>query len=155
MYDSTGKLPEFQHNLIRPKSALDALYVNGNFDKCLSVQSDREHIVGQYCTVFLNVEPVPDEFLINGTKLKEPRMSKVEVPKNLYESLPTKDAGIGFCLPSSCSASDLRSAVAQRVGRNMIEPGKSVVTIADENHCFTNEKIASHSALDLPSGVFL
>jgi hypothetical protein len=51
---------------------------------------------------------------------------------------------VGFCLPSTCSASDLRSAVSQRVGHRTIkERNFSIVAIANENYCYTQQKIDS------------
>lgn len=152
MHESSGKLPDGLYNAIRTHNG-NTRQEPGLFDQCLAVRAQQEvghHFSGQYCSVFLKVEPLdsgPQEFI-------EPRMRKPERPTNPIDMKAYHyDGMVGFCLPSSCSASDLQSAVAQRVGRNAIGPGRnlSVVTVAGEDYCFTEEKIKSQSALDFPA----
>lgn len=170
MYDSTGKLFDRDYSFSRVKDGYSTLYVNGAYDKCLSVSSER--FIGQYCSVFLHTEPTstfgstagPKEASVSvaGINTRDKRIvPKVEamlIPARNHLELPAmKDLVIGFCLPSTCSATDLQSAVAQKVGRATIEVPNSfsVATIADETYCFTREKVASESALDWPSTVYL
>ena len=49
---------------------------------------------------------------------------------------------VSFCIPSTCSASDLRSAVAQRVGYRVVNGiNHTIVTISSEEYCHTKLKI--------------
>ena len=162
MYESTGKLPGNPDSWIRPspRDGLWTLQLSGLYDQCLSIQSER--IAGQYCTVFLNLEPVPAELLLDGhnsssPELKNPVEKSLETPRHYYDFASLKDVVVSFCLPASCNVSDLRSAVAQRFGRYAVGPGRnlSVVTAADANFCSTRASVATDSALDGGAIAFL
>jgi hypothetical protein len=82
------------------------------------------------------------ELLYNGPRLKEPKVRNSDLnSKNLM--------ALDYCIPSSCSAQDFRSSVAQLVGSRVIGNTTydgnfyytSMVTINDENYCYTTEKI--------------
>jgi hypothetical protein len=166
VFESTGKLPEAWHGS-------GNLHGLGLFDECLSVGHWAEMpFHGQYCTVFFDSalvmpweleEPSPKkinsennemqrnnwvgilqglELLYNGPRLKEPKMRSSDPnSKNLM--------ALDYCIPSSCSAQDFRSSVAQLVGSRVIGNTTydgnfyytSMVTINDENYCYTTEKI--------------
>ena len=137
----------------------NARYEMGLFDQCLSIRAqtddDGHDFAGQFCTVFLNVEPLlPHELgsvvQHQGKKrLAQPRMRELHRLTNPVNKT-TKDAAIGFCLPSSCSHLDLRSAVAQRVGTTVFGPdgNMSIVTITADSYCYTREKLKEQSKLD-------
>ena len=112
---------------------------SGLFDECLSVESDRVPFQGQYCTVFFELKPVKEEET-NVNHLENISNTSTDEPvENLYTY---QKPSVGFCLPSTCSASDLRSAVAQHVGyRTIKETNFSIVTVANENYCYTQKKI--------------
>ena len=164
MFESTGKVPE-------AIAGSGNLHAYGLFEECLSVQADwtSTSFQGKYCTVFLGADLVsPDEvedtsipnqvdsktnwlgvmkaiaWLYNGPTLKEPRIRDTD--KN-SRYLPSVD----FCIPSSCSFEDFRSAVAQQVGSRAIGNTTvdgvfyytSIVTITDEKYCYTKESVAS------------
>jgi len=57
---------------------------------------------------------------------------------------------VGFCIPSSCNSSDLRSSVKQLVARQALTLNltSSIVVITDENYCYTQRKIDSVPQFD-------
>lgn len=167
VFESTGKLPEAWHGS-------GNLHGLGLFDECLSVGYWAEMpFHGQYCTAFFDsalvmpweswkrlVQPRKIqrimrcsetigwgfckawELLYNGPRLKEPKVRSSDLnSKNLM--------ALEYCIPSWCSAQDLRSSVAQLVGSRVIGNTTydgnfyytSMVTINDENYCYTTEKI--------------
>ncbi len=127
MYESSGKL---KREMIHTGSG-NIHHESGLFDECLSVQSS--DFQGQYCSVFFDLKPVlePENESISP-RVGEPYeyMSNFRMPS------------ASFCLPSTCSARDLRSSIAQLVGYRVID-GKnfSIVTLSNEDFCFTKEKI--------------
>ena len=88
-----------------------------------------------------------------GPKLKEPKVSDTNF---LAQFLP----GMDLCIPSSCSADDLRRAVAQFVGQEVIYTDidiennqtryYSIVTYADEGWCHTRESVDAPPNFDGP-----
>ena len=139
---------------------------NGLFDQCLDVSldsfpSDHQNnkttgtFRSQFCTIFFRLESVgPDDKLLDDQDTQSMRYRVLEWPKSRAElDLSYSRHQAGFCLPSSCSAEDLRSAVAQLVGHKVVEslhPGKnlsvvqSVFTLSNENYCYTRDKILSY-----------
>ena len=166
VFESTGKLPEALHGN-------DNLHGLGLFDECLTVGSGSEMpFEGKYCTVFFDSALVMPweleetktiknnldgnemqrnnwvgilqglELLYNGPRLKEPKVRDSDPnSKNLI--------ALDYCIPSTCTAEDFRSSVAQLVGSRVIGNTTyddnfyytSMVTINDENYCYTTEKI--------------
>jgi len=60
---------------------------------------------------------------------------------------------VGFCIPSSCSSSDFRSSVSQMIDRKSLavsNVNSSIVTINDENYCYTRNKIEQAAQFDGP-----
>ena len=162
MQESSGKLPE-EIQLLTSTQSGNNRFEYGLFDQCISAQSDTGRFTGQYCTVLLELEEV------GGVELGEPKSKEVEIPKSIFNHLSTKEGVVGLCLPSSCSALDVRKAVAQRVGQfkfplsgnglsvlpsSLIKNQKSgdvivsVTAISDESYCYTQEKVESQSKLD-------
>ncbi len=141
MYESSGRLFE---DLIHIEGSDSVHHEPGLFDECLLVQSDRVPFQGQYCTVFFELKPVKEEETnvnhlenISNTSTDE-QLNDEPVENNYNYQKPS----VGFCLPSTCSAGDLRSAVAQHVGyRTIKETNFSIVTVANENYCHTQKKI--------------
>ena len=129
MYESSGRILE---DLIHIEGSDHVHHESGLFDECLSVLSDWE-IQGQYCTVFFGLKSMEEE-------------ETNEHEENLYNF---QKPSVGFCLPSTCSAIDLKSAVAQHVGHRTInEKNFSVVAIANENYCYTQQKIDASRTFD-------
>ena len=122
MYESSGRLVE---ELIYSRTG-NIHHESGLFDDCIAIQSPAMPFRGQYCSVFFDLKPA------NYSKEAEPdeNISNFKMPS------------VSFCIPSSCSASDLRSAVAQRVGHRSINGiNHTIVTITSEDYCNTESKI--------------
>jgi len=136
VYESSGRLVE---DLIYIEGSDNVHHGSGLFDECLSVESDEVPFQGQYCTVFFGLKQThPDESVSKNDAI-------VEKPNEHISNF--QKPSVGFCLPSTCSASDLRSAVAQLVGSRVIKEKKfSVVAISGENYCYTQEKINASKA---------
>ncbi|XP_045034184.1 nose resistant to fluoxetine protein 6 isoform X2 [Daphnia magna] len=156
MYESSGRLVE---DLIHIEGSSDVHHEPGLFDGCVSVQPDGIPFKGQYCTVFFGLK---EEKSIGDhqTDFTTPS-DNVEDFKELApnESLSNyQTPSVGFCLPSTCSARDLRSAVAHRVGHRTIKDKNfSIVANSHETYCYTHEKIHANGATfdNLSLGVLL
>lgn len=136
MYESSGRMVE---NLIYIEGNSDVHHETGLFDGCVSVRPDGIPFQGQYCTVFFGLKQVDSDGNVENWKEEEP----IESSSNFIKP------SIGFCLPSTCSARDLRSAVAQQVGYRASN-GKnfSIVAISSEDYCYTQEKILANGTVD-------
>lgn len=130
VYESSGRLVE---ELIHTGSG-NVHHESGLFDECLSVRSDDIVFRGQYCSVFFDLKPISSNVNDMDTNSNEGEpytyMSNFRMPS------------VSYCLPSTCSARDLRSAVAQLVGRRNINGvNHTLVTISSEDYCYSEEKI--------------
>ena len=117
----------------------------GLFDECLSVEAST--FQGQYCSAFFQTEILLRE---NNNSIMESVAPKERVGDENTFKLPR----VGFCIPSSCSPSEFRSSVSQLI--NNYNNSKAmddtfIVTITDENFCYTKKKIESYPRLDGPS----
>lgn len=156
------------------------VHANGLFDECIGVQAEwtSTSFQGQYCTVFLEealvmpweLENEPKDpngnqmgranwltifqslaWLYDGPALKQPKVRDTDLSSKY---LPSVD----FCIPSSCSVDDFRSAIAQLIGSRVIgnttKDGEfyytSMVAVTDENYCYTKQKITASQNLDGP-----
>jgi hypothetical protein len=137
-------------DLIHIEGSDNVHHESGLFDECLSVQPDGVPFQGQYCTVFFGLKPQEKENSQRDLNDSE----KEEINENMSNF---QKPSVGFCLPSTCSSSDLRSAVAQLVGHRVIkEKNFSIVAISDEKYCFTREKIHARSTtFDNPTLIVL
>lgn len=139
----------------------DSFHAEGLFDECLAVRSEPDRFRGKYCTVFFKLESVEQSETIfqdsaiedhgrsetilfvlrrlfgmsvdSTTKIK-PKISQSDT----YSSIKNYPS-FSFCLPSSCSASDLGHSIAQMVGSYVIG-NQSVVTVADDNLCLSDDQ---------------
>ncbi len=134
---------------------------------------------GQYCSVFFTSQTIfPNETdyvesynsekqkrgswiywaqilqdLVNGPNVSQPLEMETDF-NSIY--LPRID----FCIPSSCSYQDLRTAVASFVGKKVIASFndtennqlyfKAVSTLSSDGYCFTKEKIKASVTFDGP-----
>jgi hypothetical protein len=142
VYQSSGRLAE---HLIHTGSG----YVHhdlGFFDECVSIYPSDVPFQGQYCTVFFDLTPVSrrQNYEKQNPAIDQSIKSDKEgEPKNHISNFLMPS--IGFCLPSTCSARELRYAVAQRIGYRLIENVNfSLVAITNENYCYTNNKLSAH-----------
>jgi hypothetical protein len=99
-------------NLIYIEGDENEHHESGLFDECLTVQSDGVSFQGKYCTVFFGLQAVED------TSNQENNINAEKEKETIYSNqMPS----VGFCLPSTCSADDLNSAVAQFLGSRVIK----------------------------------
>ena len=153
MYESTAKFPEglFQ----RP---LPNTHAVGLFDECKAVRAEEHDFVGRYCNVnvglrqldnsttstlsFVNISdeqymPLIMSLINGGTDDEIEPIVDMARPTTLgYPSM-------SFCVPSSCTAFDLRTAVAELIGSFALSvPGEeekySLVTYLDDRLCFAD-----------------
>ena len=110
----------------------------GLFDECLNAfdrLDDGEtapSFEAKYCTVFFDNQQQQD---IDNESLNE--AEPVENMSNFVKP------SVAFCIPSSCTASDLRSAVAHRFRHRLHLP--SLVSVTSEDFCYTRDKIKADS----------
>ena len=134
---------------------LVSLYANGLFDECLAVRGPNSTFRGQYCNVFFRPTPIQNGAFFNNKDASERDMNWITVPELLdwlgfqcdekmepqmaeANSRDVQSPGMGFCIPASCSAIDLRQSVAQLVGKYAVS-NISIVTATGEHYCFTDE----------------
>ena len=175
MFESTAQLPEAWHYS-------GSYHARGLFDECIEAKASwtNTEFRGQYCTVFFGSEKVlPEEleetdpatenqrsnwvsilqffqWLYNGPSLKEPKARDTDYYSRY---LPSMD----YCIPSSCSAEDFRSSIAQLIGSRTIDNRTydgvnyyySSVTLTDERYCYTQEKIEAPPNFDGPDIAFM
>ncbi|XP_046631169.1 nose resistant to fluoxetine protein 6-like isoform X3 [Daphnia pulicaria] len=145
MYESSGKLVK---NLIYAEGSDKVHHGSGLFDECLSVQSEGVPFQGQYCTVFFGLKLIDQEESALGHRNDTNSLNEEEPNEHISNF---QKPSVSFCLPSTCTAGDLRSAVAQLVGFRVINQNNySIVTISSDNYCYTEEKIhASRTTFDI------
>ena len=145
MQESTGDLPPglFGSNNI---------HADGLFDECLAVRAPGFN--GQYCGVFFQPVAVDQSEILSPSESvdnenQDERSNFITVfqllgflgPDRVQPKVSVADAytytlpSVSFCLPSSCSASDLGQAVAELIGSYVIA-NYSLVTVTDEQYCF-------------------
>lgn len=127
MYESSGALTI---KLIQTASG-NVHHESGLFDECLlSVnREDTNSFQGQYCTVFFDLKSSGKAY---SNSEAEPSADMGQFAKS----------SVGFCIPSTCTARDIRSAVSQRVG-------VSLVSITSEDYCYTQDKIIANNQFDI------
>jgi len=142
------------------------LYAYGLFDECLAVREPSLHLKGKYCNVFFKIEPLPEshtnvnlegtlhrrkrdttwtsifqlidwlgfKFGKDGKKIEEPKVGK-PTTGDLYSP------GMGYCIPSSCSAADFGKSIAQIVEKYAFN-GLYVFPVTSEQYCFSDDEDA-------------
>ncbi len=110
----------------------------GLFDECLAIEAPS--FQGKYCSAFFKKEAKIDDNILKVSN------RGLNGDGKTYR-LPQ----VGFCIPSSCSLSDLRSAVSQLIASKSNATSFSLaVTITDENYCYTQKKNDSAPQFDGP-----
>ena len=141
MYESSGSLTD---KVVETASG-NVHHDMGMFDECLAaIDPNRDSNVtfqSKYCTVFFDdhqqtigienntstsMEGEPFEFMSNFVK-----------------------PSAAFCIPSSCSARELRSAVAYRI-RHL-----PLISRSSENFCYTKDTIKSSTAQTFDAGAII
>ena len=126
MYESSGMLTD---KLVESDSG-NVYHDMGLFDECLAAVDpirDKDIISSfeaKYCTIFFHQQQ--GEMTSNEGEPVD-NMSNFVIPS------------VAFCIPSTCSARELRSAMASRV-RHL-----SLVSITSEDYCYTRDKIRSQN----------
>jgi hypothetical protein len=125
---------------------------SGLFDECLSVQSDGVSFQGKYCTVFFGLKL--QEKGNDVAQSESDHSEEEEINENMSNF---QKPSVGYCLPSTCSAGDLRSAVGQLVGSRVVKENNfSIVAISSEKYCYTQEKIhGRNTTFDNPTLIVL
>ena len=137
MYESSGSLTD---KLIETNSG-NLYHDMGLFGECLAaVDPIRDSgIIGsfkaKYCTVFFHQKQPPNNSSVGGEG-QEMMSSNEGEPLNNTSNFVYPS--VAFCIPSTCSARELRSAVANRV-RHL-----SLVSVTSEDFCYTAEKIETN-----------
>lgn len=149
MYESSGRLVE---DLIHIDGSDNVHHESGLFDECLSVQSDGIPFQGKYCTVFFGLKL--QEKGNDVAQSESDHSEEEEINENMSNF---QKPSVGFCLPSTCSAGDLRSAVGQLVGSRVVKENNfSIVAISSEKYCYTQEKIhGRNTTFDNPTLIVL
>lgn len=157
MQESSGKLPDGLFDVAYPFNLLHSI---GSFDECLGLEVDvpRTKFKGKHCDVSFTLVPFNEiedeqnqldiqqrdnwftilEFI--GLSLKRINNSNDQSDGFYFSSfLP----GNSLCVPDSCSALDLRNAIAHSIGTFAVPVGNETVafqTITDERFCFTKDQ---------------
>ena len=163
MLESSGKIPLALH---APNGKIN-IHSYGLFDECLSVRAENENtgkdFRGRYCSVYY-VPVLANLTNKNPEEAEKAAMTKLEDRLgsnwiNMFEIWKLAKAADavpqvgdvtlidlysfsnGFCLPSSCSAADVRLAIADMVGDFALSGDNktfiSLLTATDDNHCFS------------------
>lgn len=133
-------------------------HAEGLFDECQTIRSDPYRFRGKYCTIFFKLMLLDQSEIENSVTENDVTSPALAILRSLYGAstgtvkiqpkLSLADGyttGLNFpslsvCLPSSCSASDLGQSIAEVIGSYVIGNNQSIVTIADENFCFTDDQ---------------
>ena len=103
-----------------------------------------------------------DNKLVSGPVLKKPKKRPF---KDSGSFLPFMLPSIGYCIPSSCSGEDFASALAQLVGQRAVgnvskgtdgqAQYKSVVTLAGDNYCYTQDMVEAAPDFDAADIIYM
>ena len=165
MYHSSGRLSiDESTNFLLTGLGTNVHQDPGLFDQCIATSSPSGRIRGQYCSVFLSAQPLQHHDN-NGLLSNEPKVTFAEKQIHiLTPAVTAADSIISFCLPSSCSAKDLQTAIAYKIGRTTFRKKNknngtvtvhSVVTSSHERFCHSYATIRDQHALDATSIAFM
>jgi len=161
VYESTAKFPEGLFKGPAPNT-----HAVGLFDECKAVRAEEHDFVGRYCSVYVGLRQLNDStsetppsnakrdergYLINMGRYLRLIMSLInggaddEIEPVVEDAKPGAwyNPSMSFCVPSSCTAFDLRTAVAELIGSFALSvPGEeekySLVTYLDDRLCFAD-----------------
>ena len=161
VYESTSQVPLGLH---QPNFSNKQAF--GLFDQCLAVRAENEKTLtnfrGKYCTVYFRPvqavlensatilqsghETIVDDLLKIievSSQLKAVRTVAQVADTEYTDSAVSRSSG--YCLPSSCSAADVRQAVADLVGVFGLADEYdgtfvSIQTVTDESQCYVDSE---------------
>jgi len=122
----------------------DSFYMNnaiGVFDQCLTISVNNSGVApfrGRYCSVYFKTELVDKSWVAGADWRVDAKESD-----GYFGLISPLSKGVGLCVPSACSAGDVRHAIARLVGIFPL-PGpqgntSSVVTITDDRYCYSED----------------
>lgn len=143
MFTSSGKLHDgFIHSLIS-SSRIGQSYLDfGLFDQCLDARISEE-LPAKYCSVFFRV--VSHD--VSASPSVEIREENFERPTSTYDPSRIHDGVVALCVPSSCSAKDVRSAVTQHLAKqaaSFVIPHSGsyfLKVYTDDDYCHTGDDV--------------
>lgn len=140
-------------------------YAYGLFDECITAEAKDHGFRGKYCSVYLKptlIKKRSDHSELSQSSpnvpLKGINWVLLYETLNWFESIIGKKIeplvsepgfydpympGMGYCIPSSCSAEDFQKAVGQLVGSNALYVAGyelAIVASTSENHCFAEKE---------------
>ena len=137
VYESSGSLTD---KLVQTNSG-NVYHDMGLFDECLDaidpIRDKDTHVTFEtkYCTVFFHHQQ-------SSNNLENESHHDLNEDEPVVNVLLFMTPSVAFCIPSTCSARELRSAVANRV-RHL-----SLVSVTSDDFCYTTEKIKSDRTFD-------
>ena len=112
----------------------------GIFDQCLGIDVNTSQVGpfrGKYCSVYFKLEA------LDGPPASANWLIDAKESDGYFGLINPLSQGLGMCVPSICSAADVRHAVARLVGKvPLSDPSgnrSSVVTITDERYCYSQD----------------
>ena len=143
VYESSGSLTD---KIIETGNG-NVYHDMGMFDECIAVVNPS--FQGKYCTVFFHQNKMK---IINQSETEEQDINNSNNQGEPVENMSNfVKPSVAFCIPSSCTASDLRSAVANRLRHRLNLP--SLVSVTSEDFCYTRDKIKADSKFGI-GGIF-
>ena len=143
MYESSGSLSD---KLMIESETGNVRHEMGLFDECLAV-STASSFQAKYCTVFFDSSSNESASIVTSDKRQ---VRTVENMSNFVKP------SVAFCIPSSCTADDLCSAVAHRLRhrrRSLLAP-YLLLPITSEDFCYTPHKIKEDKTLTTGAIIF-
>jgi len=135
---SSGKLSDIYLNTI-PQSM-------GHFDQCLGIST--AYFTGRYCTVYLKTESGSLTELLRDSTMAGFGTSRPGRKSNSADQHP---ASLGLCLPSSCSAEEIRESLELVLTFQL--GNRSLISVSTtEDLCYDRSKINEFDPVDITIG---
>lgn len=138
MFESSGRL---KGDLLSTLSSRNIYHESGLFDECISTEWTSDlPFDGKYCSVFFeSVKNMP--ILRTVIREKDPD----------HDVAYFEMTSLGLCIPSTCSARDVRSSVAQQIESftNQMTDSFEVEVVTNEDYCYTKEEITTIAKSDI------
>ncbi|CAH1101350.1 unnamed protein product [Psylliodes chrysocephalus] len=143
MFDATTKFPT---GFLEGSS-----YDFGNFDEC--IDSGNRYFTGKYCLVKFTLQPpiAVKDFEISNGYSNYTIWNKIADYLQDPSKSPRNDLRFAFCMPSSCSHSDLHETLLEVLDKFNEESSFKVTVDIDELRC----QVSQTFGLDIGDGLFL